>query len=309
LPLLLLYLLYLCTCPATRLSVTSPPLSAQGYSGADEFDQGEAECRDEKPGPCGDEHWLPAFCPQFAKIRLEAHRGEGDREKKRGRLNEVGLAALLWPAAWPVPRLARGLPWQTPDNTTGAAKFAATSTRRKSVSHQTRRWRKKDSNPQSLSEGKCRKTVSTSGFVFTGDRGFGSASLRRSVMLAQTAAMLGFSARTTACLASCSFDPAVCNSASRRLALSRCSCYRSAFDRAISQLRYVMQDLRSASRSSPGNGAKFRFPGGFSMRCANRSIGEIGVSREINGLEVLKAIGIPSGRGTNRTDLSAAQWQ
>lgn len=150
-PLLLLYLLYLCTCPATRLSVTSPPLSAQGYSGADEFDQGEVECRDEKPGPCGDEHWLPAFCPQFAKIRLEAHRGEGNREEKRGRLNEVGLTALLWPAAWPVPRLARGLPWQTPDNTTGAAKFAATSTRRKSVSHQTRRWRVRDSNSWSPS--------------------------------------------------------------------------------------------------------------------------------------------------------------
>jgi hypothetical protein len=82
------------------------------------------------------------------------------------------------------------------------------------------------------------KTVSTSGFVFTG----GEQKVRirlptPEVMLVQTAATLGFSARTAACLASCSFDPAVCNSASRRLALSRCSGYRSAFDGAISRAR------------------------------------------------------------------------
>jgi hypothetical protein len=70
---------------------------------------------------------------------------------------------------------------------------------RKPGSQWTLRWSKRDSNPRSLSDWECwkrrTKTVLTSGFIFTGDRGFESVSLHRRVLceldfLASTAAPL-----------------------------------------------------------------------------------------------------------------------
>src|SRR6202022_2413222 len=54
---------------------------------------------------------------------------------------------------------------------------------RKSCSHQTPRWSETDSNPRSLSEGKCWKgrTSRRGGSFFRGDRGFESVFLQRGV--------------------------------------------------------------------------------------------------------------------------------
>ena len=74
--------------------VANPCPSPLASLGVSEFDQGKAEGRNEEPGSSAHEQRPPALCPQFADIRLEAHRREGDRQKEGGRLDEVDLVDM-----------------------------------------------------------------------------------------------------------------------------------------------------------------------------------------------------------------------
>src|SRR6516165_10500703 len=76
------------------LSTVAQKFRRFGRSSVGEFDQNKAECRNEEPGSSADEQRPPALRPQFAEISLEAHRRHGDRQKKGGRLNEVGFFDL-----------------------------------------------------------------------------------------------------------------------------------------------------------------------------------------------------------------------
>jgi len=71
------------------LSNVAPKFRGFGRSREGDFDEDKAQCRNEEPGSSADEQRPPALRPQFADIRLEAHRREGDRQEESGRLNDV----------------------------------------------------------------------------------------------------------------------------------------------------------------------------------------------------------------------------
>ena len=59
-----------------------------------EFDQSEAQYRDEQPGPYGEEQWLTSLRSQFVDLGFKPHRSKSDRREQIGHLDKINLISM-----------------------------------------------------------------------------------------------------------------------------------------------------------------------------------------------------------------------